>query len=1275
MLVPIPLFTSQVFFTPHDARVVVLELAGQHQGMQDFRIRDIILVENSIQDEQPLQLLIGNEEAACASESCNFSLSASPSIASIQPSFGPAGTQLTIEGSAFNTNKCEEYNILLGARKCAVVACSDVSVTCIVPEQAAGVYDVSLNIVGLGRASLPVDGIAVFNQTLLLNSVIPSEMSFGGGILLTIRGSGFGSDAGLVDVQVCNRHCSVVASNGSSIMCQSKAIVDVMSSPGLNTRSIQVASGHDDATEDSNGIIVMNSNVIGFDLPAFIDYPTIEKYTQWAHDYPLTSSLPEQVRYSYLEYFNREPTASELNAKVAALANGDLTTVSMRNQLQANSYFQGQRTEQGIAWSRRTVYLRFVGLDIPHGSLVTEARVHVRAARTCPRGTIIRVWAEFSDSSASFDPGQRGNLGSRPRTKGINWELQQSWKWMAEEHESVDISSLLNDVFARPGWNSGSNLTIMMQQAPPFKSAVCEMLSADYRQEYGAKLRLVLNPNSTAALQPAEDQSCAVTVGVHIPSDASTGIRACPDEPLQLRATVPGSTASKQTFEKDKEAALTFADAYELCALHGARLCTQDEIFDTPGYMSGKVPFFGLKSGNVYVPVNTPRDNFAADVLEAPSPNVWLQVSQKLTDDNKQSSILRAPSWGATGTPKRNNWVSCGGHSTGTCNDCPQGHGRSWCNGDCSWVDERCVRSAEWLYANENKAKTVLTPCCGGPGHPAYMAIDGLQDTYWLSQDPSSATLDVEILTGTPAVRHVQIDWTEDYAQGYSIHVSEDGVDFVLLFNVLDGDGITDQISLFKDDNVRDSAEWRFLRVKMHRLAPGRTQFGVKEILVYGSGPRTCSGSHPSTISADHLLTVRTSLTPTISEVEPVRGSTAGGTDVTVTGQFPTSDAALLNVTIGDFPCIVKSAETNNGAVRITCVSGASGVLHGGKKHVIVSVKGYGSSSPVDTAIFWYVDTWSARTTWGGNAPPTGCGSWVDDKDCTDSVVIPEGQVILLDVSLPRFYLILIEGTLIFDRKDIELSASYILLRGGTLEIGTELEPFMQKVKITMYGHPKSIELPTFGSKVIACYKCTMDIHGAPQHSWTLLSQTALPGATQIEVKDAVRWPIGGKIVIATTDFESPSSSHSEVATIKNISPDGKTIELTDIRVCHIYTNNGLPLVCDQLDSLKYPHLGEIATYAGRELEFRAEVGLLSRNIVIEGDYDATLCPLAELADDGLTRLSCNQFGAQIFFHSPGHESLVARYSCKPVTVLQPSVHIGELNKSQVSTIVTLLLM
>ena len=41
-------------------------------------------------------------------------------------------------------------------------------------------------------------------------------------------------------------------------------------------------------------------------------------------------------------------------------------------------------------------------------------------------------------------------------------------------------------------------------------------------------------------------------------------------------------------------------------------------------------------------------------------------------------------------------------------------------------------------------------------------------------------------------------------------------------------------------------------------------------------------------------------------------------------------------------------------------------------------------------------------------------------------------QVILLDVSPPRLHLLLIEGTLIFARKELHLQATYILVGGLT---------------------------------------------------------------------------------------------------------------------------------------------------------------------------------------------------------------------------------------------------
>jgi len=33
-------------------------------------------------------------------------------------------------------------------------------------------------------------------------------------------------------------------------------------------------------------------------------------------------------------------------------------------------------------------------------------------------------------------------------------------------------------------------------------------------------------------------------------------------------------------------------------------------------------------------------------------------------------------------------FVNCGKHQAGSCEECPQGNGKYWCNGDCRWIDD-----------------------------------------------------------------------------------------------------------------------------------------------------------------------------------------------------------------------------------------------------------------------------------------------------------------------------------------------------------------------------------------------------------------------------------------------------------------------------------------------------------------------------------------------------------------------------------------------------------
>src|SRR5215213_665205 len=84
---------------------------------------------------------------------------------------------------------------------------------------------------------------------------------------------------------------------------------------------------------------------------------------------------------------------------------------------------------------------------------------------------------------------------------------------------------------------------------------------------------------------------------------------------------------------------------------------------------------------------------------------------------------------------------------------------------------------------------------------------------------------------------------------------------------------------------------------------------------------------------------------------------------------------------------------------------------------------------------------WSDAASWpGGVVPAAGA-----------DVTIPAGTAILLDVSPPPLKTLTIDGALEFDRRDLALNAERIQV-AGTLRVGTELNPFMERATITLTG-------------------------------------------------------------------------------------------------------------------------------------------------------------------------------------------------------------------------------
>ncbi|MFZ0785752.1 MAG: G8 domain-containing protein, partial [Candidatus Acidiferrales bacterium] len=205
-------------------------------------------------------------------------------------------------------------------------------------------------------------------------------------------------------------------------------------------------------------------------------------------------------------------------------------------------------------------------------------------------------------------------------------------------------------------------------------------------------------------------------------------------------------------------------------------------------------------------------------------------------------------------------------------------------------------------------------------------------------------------------------------------------------------------------------------------------------------------------------------------------------------------------------------------------------------------------------------ELWSNPATWpDGKVPRAG-----------DTVTIEKGKDVLLDVSPPSLDGLQINGKLSFsDKADIELTTESILVH-GELEIGTEAKPHTREATITLTNNTPG------NDRGIVIAGGTLNLHGDRTNSWTKLARTAKAGSASIEVLDASGWRKGDVIVLASTDFDSTQAEKRTIAAVA-----GNVIRL------------------DQ--PLKYMHFGKI-TFGVDE---RGEVGLLTRNILIQASEDA----------------------------------------------------------------------
>lgn len=267
---------------------------------------------------------------------------------------------------------------------------------------------------------------------------------------------------------------------------------------------------------------------------------------------------------------------------------------------------------------------------------------------------------------------------------------------------------------------------------------------------------------------------------------------------------------------------------------------------------------------------------------------------------------------------------------------------------------------------------------------------------------------------------------------------------------------------------------------------------------------------------------------------------------------------------------------------------------------------------------------WNQNSTWPNGIKPT----------INDNVVVPDG-VDLIALGTCNAKSVTVYGKLSAVNWQeggawANLTTNYISVIGenATFEIGTENQPYVSNrgFNLTLIGNNPDAVIPntSVSSKSIMVMNgATMSLQGKPQVSWSKIAAPANVGDTSISLGVEVNWAIGDEIVI-TSNRNDPYEAEKRIIT--GISTDAKTVSFSE------------PLL--------YPRTGTLKTYVNEnnkswEVDTRAEVGLLSRNITIQGDESSS-----ENGFGGHIMIMNNAVGnaSNVELYRMGQESKIGRY-------------------------------
>ena len=114
--------------------------------------------------------------------------------------------------------------------------------------------------------------------------------------------------------------------------------------------------------------------------------------------------------------------------------------------------------------NNQIIGLRFTGVSIPQGAIITNAYVQFTCDETDNGATNLTVTGHANDNSSAFSS-TSGDVSSRIRTLAdANW-TPPAWNTVGQsgvDQQTPNISNVISEIITRAGWSSGNALTIII---------------------------------------------------------------------------------------------------------------------------------------------------------------------------------------------------------------------------------------------------------------------------------------------------------------------------------------------------------------------------------------------------------------------------------------------------------------------------------------------------------------------------------------------------------------------------------------------------------------------------------------------------------------------------------------------------------------------------------------------------------------------------------------------------------------------------------------------